>query len=255
MIPQDLLPQPAPPSLSNVVVKVLREMISHGHFQPGEHLKEAELASALKVSRGPVREALTQLAAEGHVELRRHRGAFVSQLTRVDVEEVHTLRAAIERLAAERACVRMGPAEFATMDAVLADMLAAARWAEALPDGNGKLGAVGFCYGGGIVNMLATMVPTLRASVPFYGSPPTLSDVPAIKAEMLVQMAGNDTRLVGLWPEYEAALKAAGVKYEGFIYPGVEHGFNNDTTPRYDAGAAKLAWQRMLAFFNQELRG
>jgi DNA-binding GntR family transcriptional regulator len=120
-----LLPQPAQPALSEVVVQVLRDMISQGHFKPGQHLKEAELAAALKVSRGPVREALTQLEAEGHVELRRHRGAFVSQLTRVDVEEVHTLRAAIERLAAERACTRMGEAEFAAMDAVLAEMLAA----------------------------------------------------------------------------------------------------------------------------------
>jgi DNA-binding GntR family transcriptional regulator len=119
-----LMAQPAQPALSAVVVGVLRDMISQGHFTPGQHLKEAELATALKVSRGPVREALTQLASEGHVELRRHRGAFVSQLTRVDVEEVHTLRAAIERLAAERACVRMGEAEFAAMDAVLAEMLA-----------------------------------------------------------------------------------------------------------------------------------
>jgi DNA-binding GntR family transcriptional regulator len=126
VIPEGLLvPQSAPPALADVVVKVLREMIGQGHFKPGEHLKEAELAAALKVSRGPVREALTQLEAEGHVELRRHRGAFVSQLTRVDVEEVHTLRAAIERLAAERACTRMGPAAFAAMDAVLADMLSA----------------------------------------------------------------------------------------------------------------------------------
>ncbi len=126
MIPEGLLlAQPAQPSLSDIVVEVLREMISQGHFKPGQHLKEAELATALKVSRGPVREALNQLEAEGHVELRRHRGAFVSQLTRVDVEEVHTLRAAIERLAAERACIRMGTTEFAAMDAVLAQMLAA----------------------------------------------------------------------------------------------------------------------------------
>ncbi|MBA3528677.1 MAG: GntR family transcriptional regulator [Propionibacteriaceae bacterium] len=100
-------------------------MISKGVFKPGEHLKEAELATALHVSRGPVREALTQLEAEGHVELRRHRGAFVSTLTRVDVEEVHTLRAAIERLAAERACIRMGQTEWAAMDEVLAAMKAA----------------------------------------------------------------------------------------------------------------------------------
>ncbi|MCW2804946.1 MAG: transcriptional regulator, GntR family [Propionibacteriaceae bacterium] len=128
MIPDGLLlPQPSQPSLSEVVLKILREMISAGQFKPGQHLKEAELATALKVSRGPVREALTQLEAEGHVELRRHRGAFVSTLTRVDVEEVHTLRTAIERLAAERACTRMGEPEFAAMDAVLEKMKAATR--------------------------------------------------------------------------------------------------------------------------------
>jgi DNA-binding GntR family transcriptional regulator len=133
VIPEGLLlAQPAQPSLSDIVVEVLRKMISQGHFKPGQHLKEAELATALKVSRGPVREALTQLEAEGHVELRRHRGAFVSQLTRVDVEEVHTLRTAIERLAAERACVRMGTIEFAAMDAVLAEMRAAG--ADAKPE-------------------------------------------------------------------------------------------------------------------------
>lgn len=126
MIPNgQIVPQPAQPSLSNMVVKVLREMISQGSFHPGQHLKETELATALHVSRGPIREALTQLESEGRVELRRHRGAFVSQLTRVDVEEVHSLRAAIERLAAERACTRMGPAEFAALDGVLAEMLAA----------------------------------------------------------------------------------------------------------------------------------
>lgn len=126
MIPEGLLvPRTAQPSLSEVVLKVLREMISKGVFKPGQHLKEAELAAALHVSRGPVREALTQLEAEGHVELRRHRGAFVSTLTRVDVEEVHTLRAAIERVAAERACIRMGQTEWAAMDEVLAAMKAA----------------------------------------------------------------------------------------------------------------------------------
>ena len=129
-----------------------------------------------------------------------------------------------------------------------ADFLAAAAWAQALPDGNGKLGAVGFCYGGGVVNFLATQLPALRAAAPFYGAPPPLDAVRAIKAEMLVQHAGNDARLVGTWPDYEKALKAAGVKYQGFVYPGVEHGFNNDTTPRYDEKAAGLAWQRTIEF-------
>lgn len=128
MIPDGLLlPQPSQPSLGDSVLTILREMISTGRFAPGQHLKEAELAAALNVSRGPVREALTQLEAEGQVELRRHRGAFVSRLTRVDVEEVHTLRTAIERLAAERACVRMGSVQFAVMDQVLAQMKAATR--------------------------------------------------------------------------------------------------------------------------------
>jgi carboxymethylenebutenolidase len=134
------------------------------------------------------------------------------------------------------------------------DFVAAAAWAQALRDGNGKLGAVGFCYGGGVVNTLATRVPTLRAAAPFYGGPPPLEAVPSIKAEMLIQHAGNDTRLVGTWPTYEAALKAAGVKYQGYVYPGVEHGFNNDTTPRYDEKAAALAWQRTIELFKRTLR-
>ncbi|MDO6415670.1 dienelactone hydrolase family protein [Sphingomonas sp. BIUV-7] len=133
------------------------------------------------------------------------------------------------------------------------DFLAAAAWAQGLPDGNGKLGAVGFCYGGGIVNMLATRVPTLLAAVPFYGAPPVLADVPKIKAEILVQHAGNDTRLVGLWPDYEKALTAAGVRHVGYVYPGVEHGFNNDTTPRFNKEAADLAWARTIALFKRTL--
>jgi carboxymethylenebutenolidase len=136
---------------------------------------------------------------------------------------------------------------------IRADFLAASAWALKLPDGNGKLGAVGFCYGGGMVNFLATKVPELRAGVPFYGAPPTLADVPAIKAEMLVQHGANDTRLVGTWPEYEAALAKAGVKHEGYVYPGAEHGFNNDTTPRFNKETADLAWSRTLALFKRTL--
>lgn len=125
MLPQGIqLPAQLQPALGEVVTNLLRDMITNGQFEPGEHLKEAAIADALKVSRGPVREAFTQLESEGHIELRRHRGAFVATLTRVDVEEVHTLRGAIERLAAERACTRMGPAEFAQMDEVLAQMKA-----------------------------------------------------------------------------------------------------------------------------------
>lgn len=127
VIPEGLvLPSTAQPALSEVVATVLRDMISSRRFAPGQHLKETELATALQVSRGPVREALTMLEAEGHVELRRHRGAFVSTLTRTDVEEVHTLRAAIEQLAASRACVRMTEADFDRLDAVLTEMQAIA---------------------------------------------------------------------------------------------------------------------------------
>jgi carboxymethylenebutenolidase len=133
------------------------------------------------------------------------------------------------------------------------DFLAAAAYAQALPDGNGKLGAVGFCYGGGIVNMLATKVPTLKAAAPFYGAPPKPEDVKNIKAEVLVQHGGNDTRLAGTWPDYDKALTAAGVKHEGFIYPGAEHGFNNDTTPRFNKDAAALAWGRTIALFKRTL--
>ena len=133
------------------------------------------------------------------------------------------------------------------------DFIAAAAYALALPEGTGKLGAVGFCYGGGVVNMLATQVPQLRAAVPFYGIPAPLDGVRAIKAELLVQMAGNDARINGLWLNYEVALKAAGVKYEVHIYPGVEHGFNNNTTPRFEKGAAALAWARTLALFKRTL--
>ncbi len=123
LIPDGMtLPTATQPSLSDGVLKILRDMISTGQLAPGMHLKEAELALALGVSRGPIREAFTRLQAEGQVELRRHRGAFVSQLTRVDVEELHSLRTVIEGLAAERACTRMTPADFVAMDDVLARM-------------------------------------------------------------------------------------------------------------------------------------
>jgi carboxymethylenebutenolidase len=133
------------------------------------------------------------------------------------------------------------------------DFIAAAKFAQGHPHGNGKLGAVGFCYGGGVVNTLATQLPSLRAGVPFYGAPPALEAVPNIKAEMLIQHGGNDARLVGTWPAYEAALKAAGVKYQGFVYEGAEHGFNNDTTPRFNKAAAHLAWSRTLELFRRTL--
>jgi carboxymethylenebutenolidase len=134
------------------------------------------------------------------------------------------------------------------------DFVAAFEWLKARPEVNGKVGAVGFCYGGGMVNFLATRLPDLGAGVAFYGSAPNLEDVPKIKAPMLIQSAEVDERINASWPAYEAALKAANVKYERYLYPGTQHGFNNDTTPRYDAGAAKLAWERTLAHFNKYLR-
>lgn len=133
------------------------------------------------------------------------------------------------------------------------DFLVATNYLKALPAGNGKVGAVGFCYGGGIVNFLATRVPELAAGVPFYGAQPPADQVPRIKASLLIQYASNDERINAGWPAYEAALKAAGVPYEAHVYPNTQHGFNNDTTPRYDEAAAKLAWQRTVAFFKRTL--
>ncbi len=134
------------------------------------------------------------------------------------------------------------------------DFVTAAQVLKGLPQSSGKLGVVGFCYGGGIANLLATRLPDVAAAVPFYGSPPPLEDVPKIKASLLVHHAGKDERLVATWPKYEESLKAAKVDYQGYVYPGVEHGFNNDTTPRYDEAAARLAWQRTIAHFNKTLR-
>jgi carboxymethylenebutenolidase len=134
------------------------------------------------------------------------------------------------------------------------DFLAAADYLKKLPEGNGKVGVVGFCYGGGVANFLATRIPDLAAAVPFYGAQPSAQDAAKIKAPLLIHYAGNDERINAGWPAYEAALKAASVKYQAYIYPGVEHGFNNDTTPRYDAATAKLAWQRTIDFFNKTLR-
>ena len=134
------------------------------------------------------------------------------------------------------------------------DFVAAAHYLKSHPQSNGKLGVVGFCYGGGIANFLATRLPDLRAAVPFYGNPPPTDQVNKIKAPLLIHFAEQDERINAAWPAYEAALKAANVKYEAHTYPGTQHGFNNDTTPRYDEAAAKLAWQRTIAFFQQHLR-
>ena len=137
------------------------------------------------------------------------------------------------------------------------DLYAAAVWLKSRPDSTGKLGVTGFCFGGGIANALAVrMGSDLAAAVPFYGGGPMAADVPKIKAAVLVHHGSEDARLVAAWPEYEAALKAAGVKYEGHIYPGAVHGFNNDATPaRYNKAAADAAWKRTIEWFNMYVRG
>ncbi len=146
--------------------------------------------------------------------------------------------------------------EFARLDQARTrqDFLAAARLLEKIEGGNGRLGMVGFCYGGGMANFLATQLPGLRAAAPFYGSAPPPEDVAKIKAEMLVVLAANDERINAGWPAYEAALKQAGVTYALYQPEGTQHGFNNDTTPRYDEDAAREAWKRTLALFNRTLR-
>jgi carboxymethylenebutenolidase len=134
------------------------------------------------------------------------------------------------------------------------DFVAAFEFLKARPETTDKVGAVGFCYGGGMVNYLATRLPDLAAGVAFYGSAPNVEDVPKIKAPLMIQSAEKDDRINASWPAYEQALDAAKVRYQRFLYPGTQHGFNNDTTPRYDAAAAKLAWERTVAFFNENLR-
>lgn len=118
----------------------------------------------------------------------------------------------------------------------------------------GKIGCVGFCYGGGVCNALAVAYPELGASVPFYGRQASAEDVPRIQAPLLLQYAELDERINAGWPAYEAALKEHGKTYTAHIYPGVNHGFHNDSTPRYDEAAAELAWERTVAFFNEHLR-
>ncbi len=147
-------------------------------------------------------------------------------------------------------------AEFAKLDQTKAraDFVAAFGFMKTMKDIGGKIGAVGFCYGGSMVNYLATQLPDLAAAVPFYGSAAKTEDVPKIKSPLLIHYASNDERINAAWPAYETALKAAGTKYEAFIYPNTQHGFNNDTTPRFDTAAAKLAWDRTIAFFNTTLR-
>lgn len=144
---------------------------------------------------------------------------------------------------------------FAKLDQAhaLNDFLAAATWLRSRPDATGKLGVVGFCYGGGIVHQLAVRLPDLDAGVPFYGNTPAPAEAAKVKAPLLIQRAEIDERINAAWPAYEAALRAAGVRFTAYQYPGTQHGFNNDTTPRYDAAAAQLAWSRTVAFLKAQL--
>ena len=134
------------------------------------------------------------------------------------------------------------------------DFIAAGEFLLKHSQSTGKLGAVGFCFGGSMVNRLAVRMPQLAAGVPFYGGAPAVEDVPKIKAALLLNFAEQDPNVNGRWPEYEATLKASGVKYEAYVYPKTNHGFHNDTTPRYDPEAAKLAWQRTIDHFNKTLK-
>jgi len=135
------------------------------------------------------------------------------------------------------------------------DLVAGAGVLKARPECTGKIGVVGFCWGGTMANMLATRLPDLAAAVPFYGGQPAAADAARIKAPLLIHYADNDDRINSGWPAYEAALKGSGVAYTMYRYPGTQHGFNNDTTPRYNEAQAKIAWQRMIDWFNKHVRG
>jgi carboxymethylenebutenolidase len=134
------------------------------------------------------------------------------------------------------------------------DLLASYGYLKARPEVAGKVGAVGFCFGGGMVNTMAVRIPELAAGVPFYGGAPGVADVAKIKEPLLIHYSDFDGRQKAAWPAFETALKANSVRYENLFYSGTYHGFHNDTTPRYDEAAAKLAWQRTLDFFNKSLR-
>ncbi|MCC7417724.1 MAG: dienelactone hydrolase family protein [Acidobacteria bacterium] len=149
-----------------------------------------------------------------------------------------------------------GAVKFRQVDGpkMLEDFIASAKWLETRPECSGRYGAIGFCFGGGIVNQLAVRLPDLGAGVPFYGRQPSPADTAKIQAPLMLHYAENDKNTNAGWPAMEEALKASHKQYEAFIYPGTQHGFHNDTTPRYDEAAAKLAWQRSLDFFNKHLR-
>jgi len=145
---------------------------------------------------------------------------------------------------------------FGTLDAAkrTEDLMAAYTFLKSRPECTGKVGAVGFCFGGTVVNIMAVRFPDLGAAVPFYGGQPSAADAAKIKAPMMLQYAGLDERVNAGWPAFEAALKANNVKHQAFVYPNTNHGFHNDTTPRYDEAAAKLAWSRTIAFFKENLK-
>ena len=135
-----------------------------------------------------------------------------------------------------------------------ADMLNGARFLKAHALSTGKLGVTGFCWGGGTTNFLATALGAdMQAGVPYYGAAAETASVPKIKSALLIQYAENDERINAMWPAFESALKAAGVQYEAHVYPGTQHGFHNNSTPRYDERAATLSWQRTVAFFKKQL--
>jgi carboxymethylenebutenolidase len=134
------------------------------------------------------------------------------------------------------------------------DLMAAVPFLASRPECNGRVGAVGFCFGGGIVNQMAVRFPDLAAAVPFYGSQPSAADTAKIKAPLLIHYAGLDERIDAGWPAWKEALDRNHVRYREYTYSNVNHGFHNDTTPRYDEQAAKLAWSRTLAFFDEHLK-
>jgi len=146
---------------------------------------------------------------------------------------------------------------FASLDQkkMMEDLHAAVPFLKSRAECNGSLGAVGFCFGGGVANGMAVRFPDLGAAVPFYGRQPSAADTAKIKAPLLIHYAGEDAGINAGWPAWEEALKKDKVRYTAYIYPGAQHGFHNDTTPRYDEAAAKLAWSRTLAFFNANLKG
>lgn len=149
-----------------------------------------------------------------------------------------------------------GGAMFRQVDGakMLQDFVAAAGWLKTHSESTGRVGVVGFCFGGGVANSLAVRIPDLAGAAPFYGRQPSAEDTAKINAPLLLHYASNDQGVNQGWPAFEAALKANNKKYEAFVYPNTQHGFHNDTTPRYEEGAAKLAWQRTVDFFNKNLR-